>query len=367
MNRVLHIIPSRSWGGGERYIYDLAQGTEERLGKGSVLFVGRESEQIRERFSPLGEYYALPLRFLGDVSSAMKLASIIDRHEVDILHVHIFKDAFIASLASSLSKRKPGLVMTRHLVKRGKRNMLYNSLYRRLDKMIFISQLALDEFSPTEEELRSGKVEVLHNSVRVPSEIRPVYQKLREIYSIPESSPLIGFTGRLSPEKGVEELIRSIALTSDIRTHAVVIGGGTDSYADSLRALAVELGVEDRVHFYGFAEDIYPLVVQMDMAVLPSIWREPFGLVLLECMACSKVVITTNNGAQPEIITSGQNGILVPPSDAEVLAEAIRSVVSDANLKADIERNARLRSQDFSHNAYVSRVLDCYNQALKSI
>ena len=60
-----------------------------------------------------------------------------------------------------------------------------------------------------------------------------------------------------------------------------------------------------------------------DIGIVPSLWRESFGLSVIEFMQQEKVVITTNNGAQPEYLSNNETGILIPPNNSDILADAI--------------------------------------------
>ena len=136
---VVQVFASAGWGGGEQYVYDLAERLQ-RDGYG-VQLVSRESEVIRRKTASLGcPLVQFPLRSRFGLRSILKMKRLIESVEADIVHTHQFKDTFIALFARALSDRKPKVILTRHLVRPAKRNFLYSYLYRRTDRIVFVSE-----------------------------------------------------------------------------------------------------------------------------------------------------------------------------------------------------------------------------------
>ena len=150
---------------------------------------------------------------------------------------------------------------------------------------------------------------------------------LRARLGLPDGTGfLFGVFSRLSPWKGQEVALRTLALRPDL--HCVIAGDalfGEDAYAASLRRLTAELGVADRAHFLGHRSDVPALMRAVDAVVHPSIEPEPFGRTLVEAMLCRTPVIAAASGAAPEILVDG-TGLLVPPGDPEALAVALDEV-----------------------------------------
>ncbi len=104
--------------------------------------------------------------------------------------------------------------------------------------------------------------------------------------------------------------------------------------------LAQELGLNGSISFLGWKDraEVGDLLRQCDLFVLPS-RSEPFGIVIIEAMACGKPVVASAVGGIPEIIQQGENGILVEPDDPAALADAIIRVLEDEGLRSRIGRN----------------------------
>ncbi len=139
----------------------------------------------------------------------------------------------------------------------------------------------------------------------------------------PGEQPVIGYVGRLEPHKGVAELLRSAAQRPSWQVRIT----GDGSQRTQLEALAVELGVADRVHFLGHADgdQLADRYRELDVLAVPSIptasWLEQFCRVAVEGMASGVPVVASRTGAIPDVV--GDVGVLVEPGDAAALAAGV--------------------------------------------
>lgn len=133
----------------------------------------------------------------------------------------------------------------------------------------------------------------------------------------------IGVVARLHHEKGIEYLLKAVAIAKETvpQIRLVVVGEGPERRR--LEWLAKKLDIDTQTHFTGFMPDVYPWLLGMDIFVLPSAVREPFGMVLAQAMSCRLPCISTTIGGIPEVVADGQTGFLVPPADARAIAEKI--------------------------------------------
>jgi len=181
--------------------------------------------------------------------------------------------------------------------------------------------------------------------------------------------------GRLVERKGVEEVVRSLALapaTALARTELLVVGGpsashlGIDAEAQRLRALAEELGVADRVHLLGRVDHSeLPALLRSADVVVAAPWYEPFGIVPLEAMACGRPVVGSAVGGLLDTVDEGTTGALVPPRDAVALAAALGPLLDDAPRREAWGRAARERVvAGFSWREVAARTEDVYEGVL---
>jgi glycosyltransferase involved in cell wall biosynthesis len=166
--------------------------------------------------------------------------------------------------------------------------------------------------------------------------------EVRGRLGIGEEEFVVGFGGRLVPEKGVHLLIEALANVPGARL--VVMGDGPERAR--LEALAAHAGVAGRVHFAGHvASTAMPAwLAALDTLALPSLrtkgWAEQFGRILVEAMACQVPVVGTATGEVPEVV--GEGGVVVPEGDTVALAAALRELAAMArDARRELGRRAR--------------------------
>ncbi|MGH2346267.1 MAG: glycosyltransferase, partial [Chloroflexota bacterium] len=174
----------------------------------------------------------------------------------------------------------------------------------------------------------------------------------------------VGFVGRLIPAKGLTLLIEALAgLRADWKL--AVVGSGPER--DTAGEQARRLGVETRVTFLGqVPSTTMPEVLRgFDALAGPSLttprWKEQFGRMLVEAMACGVPVIGSDSGEIPRVI--GDSGLVVPEGDVTALREALRQVHEDTALRERLARAGRQRVLDlFTQQAIAARTVDAYRR-----
>ena len=202
----------------------------------------------------------------------------------------------------------------------------------------------------------------------VPSSI--VYDPAPAPVAVPvrENGARIGMVGRIAPWKGQDVFLRAFAHAfPDGPERAVIIGAplfDEDEYDRSLRVLAVELGIDGRVEFTGFREDVGSELARLTCLVHASVIPEPFGQVIVEGMAAGLAVVAAAAGGPAEIIGDDLTGLLYPPGDVEALANALRRVAGDPVLRGRLGSAARERVKAFDPDVAADEVLKGYEIAL---
>lgn len=190
---------------------------------------------------------------------------------------------------------------------------------------------------------------------------------------LPGEAPLVGVVCRLDAWKGVDVFLRAAAQVAAVVPAArfVVVGGaiaGQEAHARELEQLAGSLGLGDAVRFAGWRygpADMPGVFRALSVLVLPSKEPEPFGLVLLEAMACGVPVVATDHGGPREICVTGETGLLAPPGDATALAGAIRSLLADPGRAREMGMAGRQRVEAlYDQRETVRRLEAMYDELL---
>ena len=191
---------------------------------------------------------------------------------------------------------------------------------------------------------------------------------------LPQDHHLVLFVGRLDPLKGLDTLLQAICklteLAPELARHLclAVIGGDADENGsgmgnelECLDKLRREAGIDDLVTFLGSrAQDTLPYYYSAaDVCVVPSHY-ESFGLVALEAMACGTPVIASRVGGLQHTVEDDVTGMLVPAGDVDALAEKLRLVLTDRELRARLGSNARQRAQSYTWRRVADRIIHLY-------
>lgn len=192
------------------------------------------------------------------------------------------------------------------------------------------------------------RVKVLYSGVDISASTRTYEAEMvRNKEAIPSEALVIGTVGNLLPIKGYETVLEALPaiLTQVPSAHYLVVGAGCGIYADQLRALVVEKGLDDRVHFAGFQDPVWPYLAAIDLYVQPSV-DEAFGLAAVEAMVMGKAVVASRVGGLPEVVVHGRTGLLVPPGDVRRLSDAIISLLQDHQLRAKMGADGLARARE---------------------
>ena len=209
--------------------------------------------------------------------------------------------------------------------------------------------------------VREGKCQVLHNLLADPADRQdPAEPRLR-------SQNRVVCVGRLHQSKGQDTLVRAIALVGETFPDTCVEFVGRGPFQEAWVGLAEELGVADRCIFSGSVphNEVLRKMALAAFTVVPS-RSEAFGLINIESMSVGTPVVASRVGGIPEIIRDGVDGFLVPPDDPEALAEKLKVLLSDPELRERMGRNARKRFlEKFELSRNIGRHADFFEQIVE--
>ncbi len=309
------------------------------------------------------------LRSLADMSaSAGPVFSIwrgLMRAEADLVHTNSLKCHLLGGLAARLAGRPLVWHVRDILTAQEGLNLLKRAAMSFKPRIIAISSAVAQQFADL-----PVTVTLIANGVPLDkfSPGPPNPQLQAELGLAPEDEVLC-VVGRLTPWKGHTTLLEALSLAAPRHPHLKLMIVGEvafweNSYERELKDKIDDLGIAGRVIWTGFREDVPELLRLCDIFVLPSV-DEPFGRVLVEAMGVGKPVIGTNSGGVPEIIVDGETGLLVPPKDAEALAEAIEQMLSDPLQAQQMGEAGLNRARDlFDADRVADQVQDVYREVL---
>ena len=199
------------------------------------------------------------------------------------------------------------------------------------------------------------KVTVVSNPIDVSRYEKPksYVPQMRKSKSIPQDIPVILAAGRFVDWKGFDVLIKACAKLAGVDFRLWLAGDGPQR--KSLENLVAGLGMTSHITFWGFLDDIRPLMWEADLFVLPSKTPEPFGIVALEAMACGLPIVATNAGGVLDFVNESC-GWLVRPNDPDDLAAVIKEALSCDRIR----RTKAIAAKEKALNFDVSEIAEQY-------
>ncbi len=366
MINVFHIVSNKHWTGAEQYTYDLV----ERLRNDKDFYVEvvcRKHPVVLKQYRRLEiPISILPLKGVTDIDSPVRFARLL-RKGKNIIHVHSFKDAFMAVMARRISEnRDTRVVVSVHGVYKPKKNYMYTKLYKSIDCFVFSSEMARDAFLGKAKKQYADRGVVLRDSV-CDSQIGTTVPDLRRELGLNSQQSLIMYHGKLAHEKGIEVLLGALTHVDKSKYHLAIIGEGQPKYKAKIKGFIVAAGMVNNVTLLGFRDNILEYLRQADFGVLPSIQPEALGISNLEYMMAGKAHICSNNGAQPEYVHDGVNGLLVPPGDERALTTAINTMLNDTASRSRMGTQAQRDFQEkLDYPTFYNKMTDLYRSLLQS-
>lgn len=339
--RIAYLSTMKSYYGGEVCLTGLAAGMRD---KGhDVLGIVRRDSALAVQLPKVGVATA-PLAPVDwyEPRSMWHLKRLLHRHQVDILHTHVPRDYYIAAVATWGTQIRN--VGTRHLLKPISHPFLKRPFLKGFDGLIAVSDAVRQQVLAAGL-LPQARVHTIYNGIESPGTLCPGLGLRQQAHVGPEDL-VVGFVGRLCPDKGLETLFRAWArlrpTTPQAKLFILGSDSGTDGYGLFLRNLAQQLDIAHSVVFFDYVAQANQAPAEFDLQVVCS-RAEPFGLVTLEAMSHGCPVIATDSGGSPEILQNGQGGILVPVDDIETLAGQMKRLLSDPNLRRTMGRQGAQR------------------------
>lgn len=381
--KVLQVIPQLETGGAERTTVDIAAALTE-AGDGALV-VSEGGRLLGELEAAGGRHVTMPVGTkspFGLRRNASRLAALVEREGIDIIHARSRAPAWSALWAARWTRRP--FVTTYHGAynERSRLKNRYNSVMARGDAVIANSGYTAALIAQRHA-FAAQRIVTIHRGVdlaRFADDAAARGEGLRDAWRVAAGRPVVLNIARLTPWKGQEVLIDALgqlAARSPELDFVCVLAGddqGRTDYRDALARRADALGLGDRVRIAGHVADVPAALAAASVAVQPSTEPEAFGRAAVEAQAAGVPVVVSDLGAvretvlaTPEVPPGGRSGWRVPPGDAAALSETIGEALAlSPQERAEIGRRGREHAlANFSLGAMKTKTLRVYHSLLE--
>lgn len=301
------------------------------------------------------------VKWMRDTSVVQYLTRVFDSPYPALCNPHDYLGLYYSVMAARLARVPTVIVPTIHQLpatlsrgplKRAIFTALDRSVLPRVDHLIGVSEGRKRELLAYG--VAAKRISVVRNGIEGPVGQATTEAKAasRHRLGLPAGGVVIGYSGRLSAQKGLDTLLD--ALSGLGRNPDLVLAiAGSGELGTSLKAQVEELKVTDLVHFLGFVTDMDSFYHAIDILVLPSL-NEGLSMSVLEAMRAGLPVIATRVGGNPEIVIDGVTGWLVAPREVRGLRRAIAEAVTD---RVERERRGRAGASRASTEFSIERMV----------
>ncbi len=315
--------------------------------------------------------YALNIGSRSSYFRAVReLSRIIKRHEIDIVHTHLFDPTYLGLIAARLHGRK--MIFTRHhsislyvnpsWIKRKVYLLIEKFVNARADHIIVPSRL-VKEILIGKEQVPQAKVSLVPYGQTVErfDAVSPArIEELRRELNVGDALSLV-FVARLFGRKGHSELFTALAalLKKGLNLQLYLVGAGPER--TKIEQLARDLGIEKHVHCLGWRDDALAVIAGADIVVHPSL-EETLPSAVIEALMLERPIVASDVGGVRDILGDSEYGQIVPPGDPVALGSALEATINNLEDARERARRGRQHVVKYMDAGRVARAYtECYN------
>ena len=368
---VMQVVPRLVSGGVERGTVEIAQALVSGGWQSVVVSAGgpmaHEVERAGARHVTLPVDSKNPWAMYANIG---RLAEVIERHSVDIVHARSRAPAWSALAAARRTGRH--FITTFHNAygAQSRLKRLYNSVMAKGERVIAISDFVGEHVAEVYG-VGPDRLRVIPRGVDI-TRFDPDHVGAERLitlsrqWRLPDGAFVLMLPGRLTRWKGHTVVIDALAMLGRTDIRCLFVGGGDLRYRHELEARAMRHGLGAVVQMVDDCRDMPAAYMLADVVVSASTEPEGFGRVIVEAQAMGRPVIATDHGGARETVVPGRTGWLVPPGDARALAEAIAEAMTlgpEARI-AHAERAIEHVRRHFNALTMAARTLQVYDEIL---
>jgi glycosyltransferase involved in cell wall biosynthesis len=367
---ILQLVHSLFVGGTERVVCELVRAFNNSEIRTSVCCLDGLGEFGQELIGERVRVHVLNRKPGLDLSIISRLRQIYRNEKIDLIHAHQYSPYFYGAMAALCGAGVP-VIFTEHGRHWPDRLRVRRAVVNQILRITTAAYTAVSNFSRESliryERIPAKAIEVIYNGIRVQGCGLDYPGRLsnRHNLGLANENILVLSVGRLDPMKDFATLIRSFAAIAEELPRALlwIAGDGDRDYKDQLLKLITRLGLSERVKLLGTRRDVEALLWASDLFVLPSI-TEASSVTILEAMAAERAVLATNTGGNPELVSHGETGMLVPVGDIAMMSKSLADLLKDEEKRVRLGRNGSRKVKDsFS----LERTLADYRRLYNSI
>ncbi len=356
---ILHTEWSEGWGGQEIRI--LLEMKEHRKQGHELYLLCPPRTKLAEEAGGAGiEVIPYKIPTSWNPGSIRRIKHLIQELKVEVLHTHSSVDSWAGGLAGRWAK-VPVLVRTRHISVRVRRPWL-NRIYYLPDAIITTGEHIRRELLQTHKIPAEQIVSIPTGVDRGRFHPGPPDLELKKRMGLPIDSPVITLVAVLRAQKRHELVIAAAAEVIKDFPQARFIFVGDGPGRNRVEREIINAHLEAQILMTGYREDIPAILSFTDLGIISSV-AEGMPQFLFQILAMGKPVIATEVGGIPEVVTSGVNGLLVPPEDPAALAKAMVQVLGDPETARRLgEKGRRLVEQEYTVEKMAEKVYRVYQK-----
>lgn len=360
MATLLMVTHSLGLGGAPISLMELGAGFKNQ--GWSVVVASEKDGPLREKYEERGFVVViLPRRGVLESGLVLDYIRLIKQHNVDIVHLNTFTSYYkYPGIAGRITNVDVVWWIREDVQARRCRKLMF--WLRRLPKQI-VTVSKEQARHLIENGIGQVPITTIYNGISLSGSGSKASDPMLQAYK----KPLIGFVGTLEGRKGLHDLVTAAQQLKNrgVSFSVVVVGRALEdnnSYINTIHTQLESSGLQEDFHFLGAVPNGARLFLEFDLFVLPTYW-EGCARVLLEAMAATCPIVTTDAGGNPEMIRDGIDGVVVKTGDADALAMGIETLILDQTLADSYAQSAYSVVQErFPMEKHIDTVRELYKK-----
>ena len=352
-NSILNIVMAKVWGGGEQYVYDTSKALVSK-GNDVCIAIDQSNNLLKTKYKEVTEVIGCDLYHVAGLMSVFTLTEFIKRNNIQFIQCHSGHGVMLCMLIKLLTGAK--LIVFKHNALPSKHDWYHKWQRKHVDAYVCVSKLVYDLQIEGLSKAEQEKFYLVYNGIDISKFCKNKIEN-NELFCI-------GYAGIIANNKGLDVLLEAFKVFVHLYPNAKLILAGSDdkNYLGNVTEFINNNGLNNNIKLLGHVNDMDAFYKSLDIFVLPSIVKEAFGLVLCEAMYCELPVITTDSGAQREIISNGVDGLIVEKNNVGELLEALVTLYSNPELRREMAEKAKKKVQNhFTMKQYLLKICNLYD------